>query len=235
MPLTAVILAGGLGTRLRSVVPDLPKPMAPVAGRPFLEYLMDYWVAQGVSNFVLSVGYRKEAIIDHFGDAYRSIQVSYAIEQEPLGTGGGLLLAAQGLSETFLVLNGDTFFDVNLNQLEKFHKSRKSDWTFALFRSTDTSRFMGMRLNANQEITSLRVSAGEGDCLVNGGVYLVEPAALSRVQWQSDQKISLEDEFLPSLQRSGSRICGLASAGHFLDIGLPNDYSRAPELLLRNA
>ena len=231
MPLTAVILAGGLGTRLRSVVPDLPKPMAPVAGRPFLEYLMDYWVAQGVSHFVLSVGYRKEAIIDHFGDAYRSIQVSYAIEQEPLGTGGGLLLAAQGLSETFLVLNGDTFFDVNLNQLEKFHKSRKSDWTFALFRSTDTSRFMGMSLNANQEITSLRVSAGEGDCLVNGGVYLVEPASLMTARLERDQKLSLEEELLPKLRSTGKRLFGLELTGDFLDIGLPRDYSRAADFL----
>ena len=102
---TAVILAGGLGTRLRSAVPDLPKPMAPVAGRPFLEHLLDYWIAQGINRFVLSVGYRHESIVDHFGVAYKSAELLYAIEETPLGTGGALLLAAGKVAagESFLV------------------------------------------------------------------------------------------------------------------------------------
>lgn len=112
--ITAIILAGGMGTRLRSAVPDLPKPMAPIHERPFLEHQMDYWIGQGVSRFIVSVGYMKEVIMDHFGASYRATPLTYAIEEEPLGTGGGLLLAAQGLSETFLVLNGDTFFEVDL-------------------------------------------------------------------------------------------------------------------------
>ena len=92
---TAIVLAGGLGTRLRTVVPDWPKPMAPVAGKPFLTYLLDYWIGQGIDHFVLSVGYRHEAIIDYFGDSYHGVLIDYVIETEPLGTGGALRMAAR--------------------------------------------------------------------------------------------------------------------------------------------
>src|SRR5205085_7892557 len=103
-----VVLAGGLGTRLRSAVPDVPKPMAPIAGRPFLEYQLDYWIGKGIDRFVLSVGYRHELIIDHFKARYRGAHIAYAIESSPLGTGGGLLRAVNEarLDSPFLVLNG---------------------------------------------------------------------------------------------------------------------------------
>ena len=101
---TAIILAGGKGTRLRSAVPDLPKPMAPVRGRPFLAHQMDYWIDQGITRFVLSVGYKKELIMDHFGPSYNEANIDYAIEENPLGTGGGLMLAAQDICEPALVL-----------------------------------------------------------------------------------------------------------------------------------
>ena len=117
----AIILAGGLGTRLRSAVPDLPKPMAPIGGRPFLDHLLDYWIGQGINRFVLSVGYRHEMIIDHFGNNYKHAELDYVIEQEPMGTGGGFLLAAEkiGKNAPFLLLNGDTFA-VDLKALTKF-------------------------------------------------------------------------------------------------------------------
>ena len=107
---TAIILAGGLGARLNNTVPNLPKPMAPINNRPFLEHQMDYWIGQGINRFILSVGYLKDLIIDHFGDKYKKASIEYAIEHKPLGTGGGLLLAAKNITEPFLVLNGDTFF-----------------------------------------------------------------------------------------------------------------------------
>ncbi|WP_157844846.1 sugar phosphate nucleotidyltransferase [Methylocucumis oryzae] len=127
---TAIILAGGLGTRLRSVVSELPKPMASVSGRPFLEHLMDYWFAQGVTRFILSVGYQSDIITTHFGAHYRHARIDYAIESEPLGTGGGLFYALQEVDETVLVLNGDTFFSVALDELADFHKNHDSSWTF---------------------------------------------------------------------------------------------------------
>ena len=112
---TAIILAGGLGTRLREAVPNLPKPMVPIHNRPFLEHQMDYWIEQGITRFILSVGYLKDIIISHFGNSYKSVSIDYAIETSPLGTGGALLLAAKNLNETFLVLNGDTFIEVSLD------------------------------------------------------------------------------------------------------------------------
>ena len=119
---TAIILAGGLGTRLRGTLPDLPKPMAPVAGRPFLAHQLDHWIAQGVVRFVLSVGYRAVAISNHFGDRYRGVPIDYVVEPAPLGTGGALALAATKLrsNEPALLLNGDTYFDVD------FPRSRRT-------------------------------------------------------------------------------------------------------------
>lgn len=135
---TAVVLAGGLGTRLRSVVSDLPKPMAPIAGRPFLEYLFDYWIDQGIERFVLSVGYRHEAIVEHFGDGYRGATLHYAREPRPLGTGGGLLMALEHLTEAdenFLLLNGDTWFTLDLATLQQYAEQHHADCCLALFRN----------------------------------------------------------------------------------------------------
>ena len=127
---SAIILAGGLGTRLRGVVPDLPKPMAPIGGRPFLEYQLDYWINQGVSQFVLSVGYLHGAIVDHFGDRYKGAKLDYVIEKTPLGTGGGFLLAAEklGKNDPFLLLNGDTYFAVDLKKLMLLLDADKNEY-----------------------------------------------------------------------------------------------------------
>jgi D-glycero-alpha-D-manno-heptose 1-phosphate guanylyltransferase len=230
---TAIILAGGLGTRLRETVPDLPKPMAPINGRPFLEHQLDYWIGQGVKRFVLSVGYRHEAIAGHFGAAYQGISLDYAIEPSPLGTGGGLLLAMQKLAgeAAFLVLNGDSYFEVELAALHGFHESRKADWTFALFRATEAGRYLGMDVAADGRITSLNSGAGKPGRLANGGVYLVNPGALRFGGWKPGDKISLEDEILPAVFGGGRRIYGLECSGTFIDIGVPADYARAPGLL----
>jgi CTP:molybdopterin cytidylyltransferase MocA len=122
-PITsAIVLAGGLGTRLRSAVPDLPKPMAPIAGRPFLAHQLDQWIAHGIRDFVLAVGYRHEAISDYFGAHYRGAAIRYSVEATPLGTGGALLQAASlvATDARFLLLNGDTYFDVALPALADF-------------------------------------------------------------------------------------------------------------------
>lgn len=228
---TAIILAGGMGTRLRSAVPDLPKPMAPIHGRPFLEHQIDYWVGQGVSRFVVSVGYMKEVIMDHFGTSYRGTLLTYAIEDEPLGTGGGLLLAAKGLSEPFLVLNGDTFFEVDLNELLKFHAGHASEWTFSLFRANEIGRYMGMDVKADGEIVSLKSGTGEPGRLANGGVYLVNPSVLAKTKFVPGHKLSLEDDLLPAFIAQGGKLYGLEFPGSFIDIGVPDDYFRAAEVL----
>ena len=230
---TAIILAGGLGTRLRKAVPDLPKPMAPINGRPFLAHQLDYWIAQGVQRFVLSLGYRHDAISGHFGGSYRGVAIDYAIEPSPLGTGGGLLLAAERLAgeAPCLVLNGDTYFEVELAALCEFHQRRKADWTFALFRAAEAGRYMGMDVAADGRINSLKSGAGEPGRLANGGAYLVSPGVLRLVGWKPGDKVSLEDEILPAAFAAGRRFFGLECSGTFIDIGVPEDYARASSLL----
>jgi D-glycero-alpha-D-manno-heptose 1-phosphate guanylyltransferase len=227
----AIVLAGGLGTRLRTAVPALPKPMAPVNGRPFLEHQLDYWAGQGVTRFILSVGYRHEAITGHFGKTYHNVPVSYAVEDRPLGTGGGLLLAAASLRNAgaFLVLNGDTYFEVGLASLREFHAATDATLTLALFRSPQHGRYTGLRTGSTGEVLSL--SAGEPGGLANGGVYLMERGLLEEGPWQASSPVSLEEDILPFALRSSKRVYGLECSGRFLDIGIPEDYARAAELL----
>jgi D-glycero-alpha-D-manno-heptose 1-phosphate guanylyltransferase len=227
----AVVLAGGLGTRLKSAVPDLPKPMAPVAGRPFLERLLDYWLAQGVTRFILSVGYRREAIQDHFGADFHGAAIAYAVEERPLGTGGGLLAARAALAAPgpFLALNGDTWFEVELAQLAAFHAARRADATLALFRSPQQGRYGGVRVGPSGEVLAL--AAGEQGGLANGGVYLMERGVLDGGPWPAGKAVSLEEDILPFALRAHKRLYGLECPGRFLDIGIPEDYARAAGLL----
>ena len=227
----AIILAGGLGTRLRAAVPDLPKPMAPVNGRPFLEHQLEYWAGQGVTRFILSVGYKHQSISGHFGAAFRGIPVGYAVENQPLGTGGGLLLAAGLLASTgpFLVLNGDTYFEVALGRLREFHAVHQADITLSLFRSAQQGRYTGLKIGAAGEVLSL--SEGEKGGLANGGVYLMERGFLESGLWQTSSRVSFEEDILPSALRTGKRMFGLECPGRFIDIGVPEDYARAADLL----
>ena len=231
MVTTAIILAGGLGTRLKKVVPDLPKPMALIRERPFLEYQMDFWISQGVTKFILSVGYLNHIIIDHFGDSYHTASINYFVEDDPLGTGGALLFAAQGLTETFLVLNGDTFFEVDLNNLIAFHKKQQSELTLSLFKSNQLGRYMGVDLEDNGEILSLQSGGNELTLLANGGVYLVNPSALKRLNDKPYTKSSLENDLLPKFISLGVGLYGFESSGKFIDIGVPEDYYRAQKIL----
>lgn len=227
----AVILAGGLGTRLREIVPDVPKPMAPINGRPFLEHQMDYWIAQGVTRFVLSVGYRAEIIMSHFGDSYAGADVSYAVEERPLGTGGGLLLAAAGLDEDFLVLNGDTYFEVALSTLRERHRAGGADWTIALFRSDETKRYLGFDVAPDGRVLGLSPKHGEAAPLANGGVYLMKPSALASAGFAAGSNLSLENDLLPAFLSGARRVFGVACQGRFIDIGVPEDYTQAQSFL----
>lgn len=229
---SAVILAGGLGTRLRSVVSDVPKPMAPVGGRPFLEYQLEYWINQGISRFVLSVGYRHEAITEHFGSRYKGVQLEYAVEEQPLGTGGGLLLAAEKLKQDtpFLLLNGDTYFEADWNVLDACAVEHNADWCFSLFKTIEKGRYMGIEMSDQGLITSLKSGVEQGPRLANGGVYWVHPRALSG-DWRSGERLSLEDDLFPQALAAGRRILGIEFRGTFIDIGVPDDYHRAPSLL----
>ncbi len=212
----AVVLAGGLGTRLRAAVADVPKPLAPVGGRPFLERLLDYWIAQGVRRAVLAIGYKHELIESHFGATYRGCELAYSVEDKPLGTGGALLQALASVKEqTFLVLNGDTYFAVPLRTLHAFHREKGAKVTLALFRS-DHPRYTGVSLDARGRVTSL--AGGE---LANGGVFLFERTDMPK------QAFNLEKDLLPGIKD----IYGCVFDAPFVDIGIPEDW-RAAETII---
>jgi D-glycero-alpha-D-manno-heptose 1-phosphate guanylyltransferase len=228
----AIILAGGLGTRLRQTVPDLPKPMAPVNGRPFLEHQIRYWAGQGVRRFVISVGYKHHVIQQYFGERYHGTSIAYAIEEAPLGTGGGLLLAVTELHSPgpWLVLNGDTFFDVILADLSAFHTLKSADLTLSLFPVTDNPRYTGVEMDGEHRIKALSAQCGSQQ-LINGGVYILSPSALSGCRFRAGDKASFEREILSEALKSQKLVYGFVSTGTFVDIGIPEDYARAAELL----
>ena len=216
----AVVLAGGLGTRLRAAVSDVPKPMAPVGGRPFLERLLDYWIGQGVRRAVLAVGYMYDSIRRHFGDEYRGCAIAYSIEDHPLGTGGALVQSLPLVhGDTFLVLNGDTYFAVPLEALSAFHRQRCADATMSLFRS-DNPRYTGISLDADGRVTGF---AGNG--LVNGGVFLFERSALKGLP---ATVASLEKDLLPGMKGA---IYGCVFDAPFVDIGVPEDWRAAANII----
>lgn len=224
----AIILAGGLGTRLRSTVPDLPKPLAPIQQRPFLSHLLDYWIMQEIESFVLSVGYKYELIKQVFGEYYKNCPITYAVEQEPLGTGGGVLLALQQLSneEIVLVTNGDTFFKIDFAKYYDFYRTSQADICIALHHSTNTQRYAGIGLDNEHKITSFQQAHSS---LVNGGIYLFKPKLLLS-HYPLNVPLSLEQDILPHLIDT-SHVTGYIEPALFIDIGVPEDYHKAQDLL----
>jgi len=234
----AIILAGGLGTRLREAVSNTPKPMAPVNGQPFLKHQLDYWINQGINHFVLSTGYLHDHISNFFGYNYRNASIEYSVEDQPLGTGGGLLLAASkyALNEDFLLLNGDTYFEVDLSKLIEFSEEKNSSITFSLFKTTDKDRFMGVEINPEGKIAQLKAPRPEDESiLANGGIYwiknehLLNPDTLKHFPLAS--KASLEDEIFPYLLSKNTSFFGLEFDEQFIDIGVPEDYRKCSEIL----
>ena len=222
----AIILAGGLGSRLRGVVGDLPKSMAPVNNRPFLEYLLDYLIAQGISAVVLSVGYRHEQISGHFGDRYRDLPVRYAVETEPLGTGGGIRLAMWKVEALrALVMNGDSLFRVNYRELMDFHLKKKADATLALRKMADTGRYGRVNMNRTRRITGFEEKGPAGGAgYINGGVYVIEKYFLMEPEFRGS--FSIEKDCFEQYA-SHAKLYGFSSGGYFLDIGIPEDFKKA--------
>lgn len=227
---TAIVLAGGLGTRLRTVVKDTPKPMALVQGRPFLELLLEYYRAQGISRFILSVGHLAHIIQDHFGNAWKDCAIDYSVETEPLGTGGGILQASTLLKtgdHTCLALNGDTFFAIDVSKLAHFHAQKNAAISLSAFCSSDVERYMGMSINETNRVTSLNVKSQSEQCLVNGGAYVINQSLLRTLNTKPIASQSWENETLPRLLKDGISLYADPISADFIDIGIPTDYERA--------
>ena len=232
---TAFILAGGLGTRLRPVVPNVPKPMANVQGRPFLEHLLRLWQRQGIQHFVISVGYMASAIQTHFGSSFLGSRIDYVFESSPLGTGGALLACHTQFPQSapFLLLNGDTYFDVDLQALNKHATQLEADWCLSVFRTSERARFLLLGMSTVDSLIYFsnlkRMLPSTEATFANGGVYWIDPGSLSGIT-VSSFPASLESELLPCLESSGHRIIGFHSDGPFIDIGLPLDFHRSQTL-----
>lgn len=231
----AIILAGGLGTRLRSLVSDQPKPMANINNKPFLYYQMRYWAGQGVSKFILSVGYKSEIIIENIGNSFLGIPVEYSIENSPLGTGGGLLLAAMMLNtrEPFLLLNGDTYFDMRLHELKNKFETTSADIVCSLFESECTDRYLGFEVATDKIINiNIKSEMSSSTILFNGGVYLVGSKTIDvlRKHHQENENFSLESIGFTELLASKLKMVYLKGSKNFIDIGMPEDYIKSQSL-----
>lgn len=224
---TALVLAGGLGTRLSSVVADRPKALAPVRGRPFLSYLLDQIRAAGVRRAVLCTGHLGDQIEAAFGGSYREVALEYSREATPVGTGGALALAAErvvGSSAPVLILNGDSYCGVDLEELWHWHHSRFAHATLVAVQVPDASRFGRLDLDAHGRIVGFHEkSAQPRPGLVNGGIYLVRTEALACIA--TGRPVSLEREVFPAWTRSG--LYGFPTNGRFIDIGTPESFREA--------
>ncbi len=220
----AIILAGGLGTRLRGAIGDLPKPLAPIAGEPFLVWLMRALRRRGVERFVLSTGYGARSIEDAIGRAFEGAEVVYAREDEPLGTGGAARLAmTRATSDLVWLLNGDTYCEVDMLAAEQRHRQAGARLTMAVRRVDDTSRFGRVEIEGDRAIRfDEKGAAGPG--WINAGSYLLDRRVVE--DFPSAQAFSLEHEWLVPRCEAIAPL-GVEAEGYFIDIGVPESYARA--------
>lgn len=220
-----IILAGGLGTRLQSVVSDVPKCMAPVAGQPFLSHIFEYLEAQRFDHIILSLGYKSEIIINWLKDQKRTFDVSFIIENKALGTGGAIQFAFSKVKGTSaVVLNGDTFFNINNDKLFTFHTDQKADISIALKPMVDFDRYGSVEIDNNNRIIKFKEKQYLQEGLINGGVYLINKDIFNRLNLP--EIFSFEKEILEG-KTSELKICGIEFQNYFIDIGIPSDFEKA--------
>lgn len=223
----AIILAGGFGTRLRSVVSDVPKPLAPVNGEPFLHYVLQHVRSHGIQHCILSVGYMGDKIESHFGNEYLGMTIDYAHEKEPLGTGGGIRLAMEQCKDAHVMaMNGDTLFKVPLRDLFEFHLSSSADATLALRKVEDGTRYGTIALDGKR-ISAFREKSPEhtGEQLINGGVYAMRRKTFMQ-HTPEKQAFSIENDYFGKYS-DNLLLHGFPTDAYFIDIGIPEDYARA--------
>lgn len=229
----AIILAGGLGTRLRSAVPDLPKCMAPVAGKPFLYHVIAYLLRAGVDSFIFSLGYKHEVIEDFIKANYPNLDTRFCIEDEPLGTGGAIRLACkQATQKNVLVLNGDTMYKINAGRLLEFHEKHHAACTLALKPMHQFDRYGVVEINFENNIQSFREKQYYDHGLINGGVYALNVEKFLAIDMP--EKFSFEKDYLEKYFAT-EKMMGLQDDAYFIDIGIPEDFARANEEFKRSS
>lgn len=217
----AVVLAGGLGTRLGELTEETPKPLLPVGGRPFLEWVLDNLARRDVEEVVLAIGYRAEVFDAWLADYRAPLLIRTYLEEEPLGTGGALPVIAGDLDDTFAVLNGDTLLDAPVQALGALRHRTGAAAAVALRRVPDIGRYGGVSLDGDRVLT-FDEKGGTGPGLVNGGIYVLTTDAVARLGSPS----SIERDLLPALAVERALV-GLPTDGFFIDIGVPDTYASA--------
>lgn len=226
----AIVLAGGEGRRLRPVVRDLPKPMATVAGRPFLWWLLSRLKQQRVPRVILSVGYKAEVIRSYFGDVFDGMEIAYSTEHEPLGTGGAMRLALEQAKEAEVtVLNGDTFTDINLQDLVSQFESSVTDLAIGVTHLDDIARYGAVVIDEQTDaVIGFDEKRGAAAGYINAGVYILRRDIFVRYPVQA--RFSFERDFLPT-HLAALKPIAFKEVRAFIDIGVPDDYTRAQTVI----
>ena len=226
----ALILAGGLGTRLRSLVSDRPKPMAEIDGKPFLGYQIEQLRAQGFHDLVLCVGHRAEQVEAYFGGGHCwDVKIAYSVETELLGTAGAIKTAEDLIEGKFLVLNGDSYLDVDLRSLVASHRVHRTHdphalATIAALAVEDAGAYGTLELDSDGHIRRFREKDATGPGCINAGVYVLEPGLLDLIP--TGRRVSIEKETFPLVLDRGYHLFGHPVEGFFVDIGTPEGYRR---------
>jgi len=231
----AIILAGGLGTRLRSVIYDKPKCMAPVAGKPFLHYLIKFLQKNEIESFIFSVGYMHETIEEYLKENHSQLNFQISLENEPLGTGGAIKLACKKtFQKDVLICNGDTLYKIDCNSLSKFHEGIKAACTLSLKPMVHFDRYGVVELNEDQSIKSFKEKQFYKSGLINGGLYALNVEKF--MQENLPVKFSFEKDYLEknvgALLNKKSKLYGMIQDEYFIDIGIPEDYEKAQKELV---
>lgn len=220
----AIILAGGLGTRLRSVVNDVPKCMAPVNGIPFINFIVSYLKNEGVTKFIFSLGYKHELITAYLDKTFPELDKHYSIETEQLGTGGAIKKACEFVSgENVLALNGDTLFNIDIHSFLKEHKEKAAECTVALKEMKDFSRYGSVEVNKDDSITAFHEKKYCEKGLINGGIYAMQTKSFLNKNLPT--VFSFEKEYLEKFVLDG-KVAGFKKDYYFIDIGIPEDYQK---------
>lgn len=228
----AIILAGGLGTRLRAAVPDLPKCMAPVLAKPFIGYLTDYLHQQGIQKFVFSLGYKHELVEQYLLTQYGGLDIHCSVEANPLGTGGAVVLARKmTVDKDVLVINGDSFFKANLAELCTLHEMGNADCTLALKPMRNFDRYGVVELNTDNSVSNFKEKQFFQKGLINGGLYALNSFNFSKEDFP--EAFSFEKDYLEKFA-GARRFYGLVQDEYFIDIGIPEDFERAQTELIVN-
>ena len=219
----AIVLAGGFGTRLRHVLPDVPKPMAPISDKPFLAFVLDYLIEQGIQRVILATGHKADIIREYFGSQYKSLEILYSHESEPLGTGGAIKQAFDRFQiDKAFIINGDTYFPIDLSHLLYFHDQFDSQCTIAVKYLKDFSRYGTIRFDAYNRIKGFDEKKSMQEGWINGGIYLIDKSIFHNIEART---FSFEKEILEA-HYTANQFYAIPSPAYFVDIGIPTDYYR---------